>query len=198
MQNLDIKNMYEWPLGVRWLVFGLIFFLVLYMGYLLDISPYQNEIKNARQQEDDLKHQLQLMYQNQKKVTQDVQLLPKAKDTLADWQKHLLTKDELPGMLDAILKLGADNQLKITTFDPSSEIKDGIYYKTPVSINMSGTYDQIAVFVSQLANMPKLVNIDAFTLTNNSQNDSSGDYESSSLNSDAILSGTLDIEIYRR
>ncbi|VVC77065.1 hypothetical protein AQUSIP_23920 [Aquicella siphonis] len=198
MQNLDIKKIYEWPLGMRALVYGLIFVFVFYLGYQLDISPYQLQIKNSVLQEDDLKRQLQLMHENQRKVTRDVEQLPKAKALLSEWQKNIITKNELPDLLDDILKAGTASQLKITTFDPAAEIKDGIYYKTPVSINLSGTYDQIATFISQLANMPKMVNIDAFILNNDAQNDPAASVDSRPLNSNDILSAVLDIDIYRK
>jgi type IV pilus assembly protein PilO len=198
--NYDVKRIYEWPLGARVLVLAVISILILLLGYVIDIRPYKEKIQIGRQQESDLKGQLQLMFDKQITMVHDIAQLPDLKALLAKWQQNILSKDELPGVLDQILKLGQDSQLKIVAFNPAREVKDGIYYKTPVTIDMNGTYDQIAAFISKLANMPKIVNIDDFTLNNNSEKTSTVTVTDNTqgLASDTILTAQLDIEIYRK
>lgn len=197
MLNYDIKKMYEWPFGARALVLVFVSVLILLFGYVIDIVPYRTQIQASAAQEEDLKGQLQLMINQQVTMKNDIAQLPAVKALLLDWQKKILTKEELSGVLDEILKIGQDNNLKIISFNPTNEIKDGIYYKTPVSIDMTGTYNQIAIFISQLANMPKLINIDAFTITND-QNKSPSNDSAPLAASDDLFTAELDIEIYRR
>lgn len=198
MVNYDIKKIYEWPLGARALILASLLILILLLGYYLDIAPYRVTIYNSAQQEEDLKGQLKLMLDKQITMKNDIAQLLTVNALVLNWQQKILTKAELPGMLDEILKLGQTNNLKIIAFNPANEVKDGIYYKTPVSIDLSGTYDNIASFLSQLINMPKLVNIDAFTLNNDNPKSASANGNSQQLNSDDILTAQLDIEIYRR
>lgn len=195
IKDLDIRKMYEWPLYAKAVIFFIVSFIVLYLGYVVDISSYQSDITNAIQQEDDLKRQVGAMFTNQLRVTHDIAQLPKMKVLLQEWQKRIITKDQLPELLDEVLKVGANNQLKISNFNPSSEIKDGIYYKTIINMNLSGTYDQIASFISDIANLPNLITVDAFILNNNSY-DGSSSHEG--LNSSDVLLAQLDIEIYRK
>jgi type IV pilus assembly protein PilO len=198
MVNYDIKNMYNWPVGARILVIVLASILLFIVGYVVDITRYKAQVTSSIQQEENLKEQLQLMMDKQISIKSSIAELPSVKALLLNWQEKILTKNELPGMLNEILKTGQANHLKITAFDPANEIKDGIYFKTPVSIDMSGTYDQIATFISQLANMPKLVNIDAFSVNTNSETNAAPTNDFTSLNSNAQIKAKLDIEIYRK
>jgi len=198
MVNYDVKNIYQWPLGAKALVIAAIAILLFILGYVADISSYKIQIVNSIKQEADLKEQLQLMLDRQITIKRNIAELPTLKILLANWQQKILSKNELPRILDEILKTGQANQLKIVSFNPANEIKDGIYYKTPVSVDLTGTYDQIATFISQLANMPKLVNIDAFALNRNSDQNTSAVDDSQPLNSDTMLTAQLDIEIYRK
>jgi type IV pilus assembly protein PilO len=197
MVQYDIKKIYEWPIGARALVLAFVSVMVLILGFIVDIWPYQSQFNNDKLQEVDLKNQLQLMINQQYVMKNDIAQLPTVKALLVNWQKNILTKNELPDILDEIIKIGQNNSLKIIAFNPATEVKDGIYYKTPVSIDMTGTYNQIANFISQLANMPKIINIDSFTLSNNQKNVASTD-ETQLTTSDVLLTGELDIEIYRK
>lgn len=194
MVKYDIKNIYQWPNGAKALLLISLSVLLFILGYVVDVVRFKTEITNSIKHEADLKGQLQLMMDRQFIVKSNITQLPMMKTRLIEWQKKIISKDELPDLLNKILKTAQSNNLKIVAFNPEGEIKDGIYYKTPVNIDMTGTYDQIATFISQLANFSKLVNIDAFTLTNSDKSLS----DSLSLNSDAVLTAQLDIEIYRR
>jgi len=201
MTNYDIKKMYDWPLGLRVLVIVLISIVLFILGYVIDVAHYKVSIASSMQQESNLKEQLQLMVDKQLNVKSSIEELPTEKLLLSRWQQNILSKDELPGMLNEILKIAQNNHLKVIAFDPVSEVKDGMYFKTPISMDITGTYDQIATFISQLANMQKLVNIATFVISRNTDpnaNTMIADDTGQPLNSDAILSTKLDIEIYRK
>jgi len=199
MMYYDVKRIYAWPLAVRTVIVIIVSLSIIYLGYLLNLSAYQMQISTNLQQEEDLKQQLKLMLNKQSAITNDIYHLPILKAKLNKWQQNIATAQEVPGLLNVILQYGETNHIKMVTFNPGKEIKDGIYYKTPVSMELAGTYDQIATFISQLANMPKLVNIDTFSLTRESEKDLSvSDSSSNPLNSDDMLSAQLDIEIYRK
>jgi type IV pilus assembly protein PilO len=198
MVNYDFKKIYEWPLGARWLVLAAISVTILLLGYFIDINSYKDLIKTNVQQEIDLRKQLQLMIEKQVTMKGDIVQLPRSKALLTDWQKKIISKNELPGLLDTILRTGQNNNLKIIAFSPDKEVADGPYFKTPVSMDITGTYDQIAEFISQLANMSKLVNIDNYTISNLNENKIFVSNNAESLTSDVILTAKLNIEIYRK
>lgn len=197
MVNYDIKNIYQWPQKPKLVAITSISLLIFILGLVIDIFPYKSQIAHSIKQEEDLKQQLQLMYDRQVTLKHDITHLPEMQATLLDWQQRIVMKPEVPSLLTNILKAGEANHLKITTFNPGNEIKEGIYYKTSINIDLGGTYDQIANFISQLANMPSLVNIKGFTISRNKTAGAIADY-TRALNSDTALNAKMEIEIYRR
>src|SRR5579885_2198954 len=194
MLDYDVNKMYEWPLPARAFILVFVFSLVVYLGYFFDLSSYNYQIRNSIEQESDLKQQLMLLINKQATMKNEIIQLPKLKNTLALWQQKIISKTGLPGLLDQILKYGEDNQIKIKTLDPGNEVKDGMYYKNSVKIDMTGTYDEIANYISQIANMPEMIIIDKYTLSKEIVDLSAN---SKPLNSDDILSADLTIDIYR-
>lgn len=197
MINYDVKKIYQWPVGPRVIVFLVAALIVFLICYMIDIPSFKSIIEYDVKQEADMKQQLQLMLDQQITVKGNIAQLPAIKALLQEWQQKIITKPELQSLQNEILKLGQNNQLKINVFNPDDEVKDGIYYKIPVAIDMSGTYDQIANFISQLANMPKLININSF-IVSRLQDDNKAPQEIKPLNSDEVLNAKVDIEIYRK
>lgn len=198
MLNYDLKNIHEWPLPGRLIIITLSAISIFVLGYLIDIAPYRNYIATSVQQEEDLKRQLQSLIESQVKIKNEIAQLPKLKAKLKDWQTHIVDKADLPVMLNEILRTAQDNHLKIINFDPGNETKDGVYHKTPLNIDVIGTYDQIAQYVSDLANMPKLVNVDTVIISDSTPNQPSSDNTYNPLNSDEPLSAEIDVEIYTK
>lgn len=195
MMDYDVHKMFEWPLPARVFILAFISLMIIFLGYFFDVSSFQADIQSSLAQEDDLKQQLTLLINKESTIKNDITQLPKLKNTLAQWQEKFVTTSGFPVLLDQILKYGEDNHLKINTVDPGNEVKEGMYYKSPVKINMTGTYDDIANFISQIANMPQMVIIDKYTLNN----EITGAAENSKpLNSDDVLSAELEIDIYRK
>ncbi len=197
MKNYDVKKMYQWPTGAKAILIAVICVAILILGYVVDIKPYQDDIEESVKKEENLKEQLHLMMDRQVTIKGNIAQLPVITGLLQQWQSNFLTKNELPTALNDILKLGQSNNLKIVSFSPSTEVKDGIYYKTPVHMDMTGSYDQIGNFVSQLVNDSKMVSIGTFTISRTVTSTSQVDTQSS-LSSDEPLTAKLDIEIYRK
>lgn len=198
MMDYDLKNIPEWPLPARAIILTLAAVSIFMIGYFIDIAPYRNYIVTSVQQESDLKRQIQSLIESQVKIKNEIAQLPALKAKLKDWQTHIVNKADLPALLNDVLKTAQNNHLKIINFDPGNETKDGIYHKTPVNIDVVGTYDQIAQYVSDLANMPKLVNIDTIFIYDSTPNQPTSDNTYASLNSDEVLSAEIDIEIYTK
>jgi type IV pilus assembly protein PilO len=197
MMNYDVKKMYEWPLIAQIFIIILVCLFIIYLGYFIDLIPLKNQINTTAMQEDDLKQQYKVSLDQQVSTTSDIEALPQMKQLLDSWEKRLITSTDLPTLLDSILKLGQENGLKFNLFDPGTEVKQGKYTMIPVRINMTGTYDQIASFMSDVANMQNLVVIGNFALNNENAVEGATSSNPEPLNSDLSLTADLTLEIYR-
>ncbi len=196
MKHFDVKRIYEWPFAMQAVMLGVGALLIIYLGYLIDLSTLQSQIIINEQQVQDLKQQLQSSLNKEVDIKNEVLQLPELKALLKQWQQDKFVDETmLPSLLDTILKEGENNQLKFSTFDPIKEVKEGDYAKVPVKIQMTGTYNEIATFISQIANMQKIVLIGNFSIK---KEGSSAAATMSSLTSDDMLTADMTLEIYRK
>jgi type IV pilus assembly protein PilO len=73
--------------------------------------------------------------------------------------KLLPNTKEIPSLLKAITQLGTDSQLEFLLFSPQRERPQDFFMEIPVSIEVKGTYHNVAVFFDKVGQMERIVNI---------------------------------------
>jgi type IV pilus assembly protein PilO len=73
--------------------------------------------------------------------------------------KLLPNTKEIPALLRTITQMGTDSQLDFMLFSPQREKAEDFYVEIPVSIEVSGTYHNVAVFFDKVGRMERIVNI---------------------------------------
>jgi type IV pilus assembly protein PilO len=66
---------------------------------------------------------------------------------------------EIPALLKSITQLGTDSQLEFRLFSPQRERARDFYMEIPVSIEVSGTYHDVALFFDRVGRMERIINI---------------------------------------
>jgi type IV pilus assembly protein PilO len=66
---------------------------------------------------------------------------------------------EIPTLLKTVTQLGTDSQLEFVLFSPQRERPQDFYMEIPVSIQVSGSYHNVAVFFDKVGRMDRIVNI---------------------------------------
>lgn len=220
LSQLDLKEMYDWPLGMQMFMWALLFAIVFMFGYLFDLGPMRNEIVSSKAYETDLKNNYIKTLQEQVKAHGEINLIPQLTQQLKKWQVQLTPSAEMPVLLDTLLKMGRDSGLRFNEFSPGSEVRAASIVKIPVTVRLSGTYDQIGTFLSKVASFTSLIAITNLVLVkpenleNNSQaapaestaalQASNGGSKSTVQNvatpdsSNDILNAELTLEIYKR
>jgi type IV pilus assembly protein PilO len=66
---------------------------------------------------------------------------------------------EIPSLLKSITQLGTDSQLEFLLFSPQKERAQDFFMEIPVSIEVSGTYNNVAIFFDKVGQMERIVNI---------------------------------------
>jgi len=137
--------------GTLVLLAGLFFYFV-YLPYSEEIARTQDEIARLDQK------------LNQAKVR--VRALKRFEDEYAsvDAQfqealKLLPNTKEIPSLLKSITQLGTDSNLEFLLFSPQRERAQDFFMEIPVSIEVSGTYHNVAIFFDKVGQMERIVNI---------------------------------------
>jgi type IV pilus assembly protein PilO len=76
-----------------------------------------------------------------------------------DALKLLPNTKEIPSLLKSITQLGTDSQLEFLLFSPQRERAQDFFMEIPVSIEVSGTYHNVAIFFDKVGQMERIVNI---------------------------------------
>jgi type IV pilus assembly protein PilO len=237
MTKMSLSNIHEWPLMTKLLVFFLVFCASLYLGYRYDLSSQILKLSRAEQQEVDLKQQIDFVIQKNNLIKLEVGKLPEMQAELGKWEKQLVDYNELPEVLNQILKLGGDNHLFFSLFSPGASMKVTVeakpeekpadaaaaapaaapapapaptdaaaapappehliqFDKVPIKVVVVGSYHQLADFISQVANMPYVVAIGNFTISNENQTGLLGETLAKQAQEQHLLTAELALDVY--
>lgn len=194
--KFNIRNVHDWPLSLRCGVGVVIFLVTLFLGYRFDLSSLSTQLNVVTQQEDDLKLQYDALMKKKAVLKHDLAGLPALRAQLVEWKKSIIKHEDLADLLNSILKVGTSNHLYISLFDPDAAIKEGEYEKLPIKVIVVGSYHQLADFISQLANLPQLVAIGDFIISNENKNDVLGAKLAQQANEQNLLTAEMKLAIY--
>lgn len=86
-------------------------------------------------------------------------------ESLLDAQlRQLPNSNEVANLLDDISFIAQDNGLNLLSIKWEPEVQQEIYTELPMSINVTGTYEQLGSFSADTAALPRIVTIDKFSL----------------------------------
>src|SRR5271156_5442113 len=129
MKNLDLKDIYLWPISAQMVLLSLLSFMLIYFGYLLDISLLQKQTASVLQQENQNKMQIKAVIDKHAELENEIEQIPQLKANLDQWRRQVVSSAQIPDLQDRILKFGNDDHLHFNHYDPGMEIKDGDYMK---------------------------------------------------------------------
>ena len=84
---------------------------------------------------------------------------------LADLVQQLPDSSEVPSLLIAITEAGARRGLEFVVFDPQEQELGDFYSTLPILMEVKGGYHQLANFISDLAQMPRIVTVGDMEIT---------------------------------
>jgi type IV pilus assembly protein PilO len=78
---------------------------------------------------------------------------------------QLPNKKEIPTLLTNLSTLAKDSGLEVASFTPRGEVNKGFYAEVPASLNLVGTYHQIAKFAESVGKLSRIVNLSKLNLS---------------------------------
>lgn len=159
------ENVGSWPLAVKVMCWIAVFVIVLVLGYLFKLQDMQNNLKriegtevSLRKDYEDKAMQAALLedYENQQKEMQE---------TFVNILRQLPTETELPGLIEDITSVGLKNNLIVKNIKMQDERKHEYYIERPIQIIVQGSYHDLGAFVSDVADLSRIVTLQDFTLT---------------------------------
>lgn len=167
--EIDFNNAGSWPAAVKVIVLSTVFAGIIFGGYWFLIKDQYSVLDRVAREEVELKKQ----YGDRAYKVANLEVLRKQmaemKESFGALLKQLPAKTEVPGLLEDITNTGLGSGLEIQSIQLKPEASKEFYIELPMEIEVSGTYHDIASFVSGVASLPRIVtlhNMDISTVNN--------------------------------
>jgi type IV pilus assembly protein PilO len=159
-----IENILKLPLYQRVLMLLLVAGLII-TGYIYFLHlPAQQELADLGAKNGKLLIKLQESRRIANNLPRFKAEYEQMKERLDLALNELPNKSEIPSLLSSIAGLARDNGLEVIEFKPVKEVPQGFYAKVPVSLKLSGSYHEMALFCEAVSMLDRIVNVENIAL----------------------------------
>ena len=165
LRLLDIQEPESWPAWFMVVMSLLISILLLFGGWHFLIQDQQRVLDLEQSREIELRR----TFSSKKGMVVNLPAYQKQmsqiEDMLAVMVRQLPDSTEVPSLLVDITEGGARRGLNFLVFDPQQEELGDFYAILPIRMEVAGSYHQLAGFISDLAQMPRIVTVGDMAIT---------------------------------
>lgn len=164
LKNINPKNPGSWPWLVKSSAFVVIFVAVIVAGAIFDWQGEWGDYSKAKQEEVQLKQTF--LVKKREAVNLDLikkQLL-ETQQSFGALLKQLPNKSEMDALLTDINQAGLGRGLQFELFRPGPEVVTGVLTEQPITIKVSGSYDDIGKFASDISQLPRIVTLNNISI----------------------------------
>ncbi|MBQ0761646.1 type 4a pilus biogenesis protein PilO [Marinobacter psychrophilus] len=164
INDLDMSNAGIWPAPVKAIVLLLVFGLIMGGGYWFFIKDQFTQLDRVESTE------LELRKNYESKAFQVANLsvfkaqMVEMEETFGALVRQLPSETEVPGLLEDITNTALGSGLALQEVKLQPEQKRDFYSELPINIRVSGSYHELATFVSSVASLPRIVTLHDLTI----------------------------------
>ena len=159
LRNINPNNPGSWPWLAKLIACTAIFVAVLVAGFFLDWQDQWEKLSHAKQEENTLKDAF--LAKKKQAINLDIikkQLL-ETQQSFGALLKQLPSKSEMDALLTDINQAGLGSGLQFELFQPGSEKINGAFAEQPIAITVTGNYDDLGKFASDISQLPRIVTL---------------------------------------
>ena len=134
------------------------------LNFFFLIQPLQDQIADQENQQRGLDRQLaekQEIAQNLNERRREMDIL---EQKLAEALTELPERKDIDELLGQLNDIGKKSGLEIARVEPGAETSATFFAKIPIKMSVSGNYHEIAMFMQEIANMRRIVNVNNIKL----------------------------------
>lgn len=164
LKNLNPKTPGAWPWLAKLIAFALMFLGVIIAGALLDWQAQWDTLSSAKAEENTLKE----AFLSKKRQAVNLDLIKKqlmeTQESFGALLKQLPNKSEMDALLTDINQAGLGRGLQFELFRPGTETIKGSFAEQPIAIKVTGSYDDLGKFSSDISMLPRIVTLNEITI----------------------------------
>jgi type IV pilus assembly protein PilO len=159
LKNLNPQNPGSWPWTAKILVFIVTFLAVIILGAVFDWMDRWTEYQTSQGQEEGLKKTFMDRKKDAINLVPVKRQLEETKSNFSALLKQLPDKSEIGALLTDINQAGLGAGLSVDLFRPGAETPTDTFAEQPIALKVSGNYDDLGKFASDIAALPRIVTL---------------------------------------
>jgi len=157
--HLEPDNIGTAPTSIKLGVYITLFILIIAAGLYFDTQEQLRVLETHERKELDLKEQFKVKADQAAKLDLYKEQLAEMEASFGALLRQLPETTEVESLLVDVSQTGLAAGLEIKKFKPSEEEKKGFYAELPISLQVTGSFHQLATFISGIAALPRIVTI---------------------------------------
>lgn len=164
LKNINPKNPGGWPWPVKLLAVVAIFVAVIVGGAVFDWQDQWETLSTVKQQEEKLKETF--LAKKKQAINLDIikKQLTETQQSFGALLKQLPNKSEMDALLTDINQAGLGRGLQFELFRPGAERVTGVFAEQPITLKVTGNYDDLGKFASDISQLPRIVTLNDISI----------------------------------
>lgn len=164
-KNIDPKTPGSWPWLIKITAFISLFIAVTAAGAVFDWQDQWANLQASRQEEERLRD----TYLTKKREAINLDIIKKqlidTQQSFGALLKQLPSKSEMDALLTDINQAGLGRGLQFELFRPGPEVATGVFTEQPITIRVTGNYDDLGKFASDISQLPRIVTLNDISVS---------------------------------
>jgi len=162
--HLEPDNIGTAPKVIKGSVCAVLFAAIVGAGIYFDTTEQLTVLERHERKEIELKESFKVKAEQAAKLELYKEQLAEMEASFGALLRQLPETTEVESLLVDVSQTGLASGLEIKKFRPSAEEKKGFYAELPISLEVTGSFHQLATFISGIAALPRIVTISEMNL----------------------------------
>mgnify|MGYP002711983228 FL=1 len=159
LNKLDLKTLADWPLPTKLVALGLLGVAIVLAGWWFDWRGGMETLDTAKQKETELRSVFTTKKNQAINLDAYKKQLADIEQAFGALLKQLPNKQEMDALITDVNQAGLGRGLQFDLFRPQAETASEFYAETPIQVKVTGGYNDIAAFVSDVSKLPRIVTL---------------------------------------
>ncbi len=164
INDLDVNNAGIWPAPIKAIVVLIIVGLIIGGGYWFFIKDQYSRLEAVTKAEQDLRTKYEAKAYQVANLAVFKAQMKEMEETFGALVRQLPSETEVPGLLEDITNTALGSGLVLKEVKLQPEQRRDFYAELPINIHVTGSYHELASFVSSVASLPRIVTLHDLTI----------------------------------
>ena len=161
---IDWHELSSWPSELRLAALTVFFMIILSLSGFFLLGGKMGTLNIEKNKEQILKNDYQVKYIEAANLTVLKQQVRQMKIIFEALISQLPSETEVPALLEDVTHAGVNSGLLFKKIELNDEIKKDFYVELPITVEVSGSYHDLAAFVSGVSSLSRIVTLHDFDI----------------------------------